>query len=176
MTFQTISSSPLSVNDRSVLNGRSRLLARMTKCCYLILALGIGMFVEKSFVTGGTLSTDEVLEALFFAGLFGGTLIVTHAVLAMYERRGTAALRADLTLGMKTHKRGILVNVVESSESEPTYFHILDELTGESEAFALRSISDLSRINPSPLIGKKIELEYAPNSRVVLQLSELPTK
>jgi hypothetical protein len=148
----------------------------MMKCFYLLLALGIGVFVTKSVVTRGTLPADEAIEVLLFAGFFAGTVAVTHAVLAIYERRTTAALRADLALGMKMRKRGILVSVDESSESDPTYLHVLDELTGESEAFALRTISDLSRIQPGPLIGKKIELEYAPNSRVVLKLSELTTR
>ena len=163
---------PLSAADRAVLGGRQRLLGRIMRWLYLLLAVALVGFVAKDILVYREFDLRNTREVIRGIGFIGSCFVATHAALAWSERRNGAALRADQAAGVKVRKTGFIVGVQESAESEPTRFQFSSHPAGETEEFALRTISDLRRIKPTALMGRPVEIDYAPLTRIVLQLRE----
>jgi hypothetical protein len=160
---------PLSTDDIAVLRKRTNLLGRLMAYTYSITALGLGIYLAKSLT--GNDRAGAIREASEFALWFGGTLLFVHMLLNLWERSNMKDVRTDLNNGIKVRMAGVVTNVVEADESEPTLFVVRDAVSGASEEFRLRTIGDLARINVKSVLTKEAVIEYAPNSRIVLSLS-----
>lgn len=163
---------PLSPADRKVLAQRRQLLARIMQWLYWGLALGIVLFTAKDFLVYGEFQSASFRDYLAFGALASGSLAICHAFITWSERRVRSALRADLSAGIKLRRLGTLLGVEARGENEPVRLQFCELTSTEFEEFALFTIGDLLRIKPNALVGKRVEIEYAPNSRIVLQLRE----
>ena len=164
---------PLTEADRAVLNRRNQLLWQLTKWLYIALAVGLGIYLLKLFITSRSGISEDVVEALVFSSWIGGCVALTHAMLALWERKAQAVVRNDLHQGVKTCATGTLEKVEEGGESGATWLRLRVGGSEEAEGFLLRTIADLHRIHRRGLQGKEVVIEYAPTSRIVLNLRPL---
>jgi len=164
---------PLTETDRAVLSRRNQLLWQLMKWLYLALAAGLGIYLLKLFITDQRDISGDVVEALVFSSFIGGSVTLTHAMLALWERKAQAVIRDDLHQGVKTCVAGTIERVEEGGESDATWLWLRVSGSGKAEAFPLRTIADLHRIDRKGLEGKEVVIEYAPTSRIVLNLRPL---
>jgi hypothetical protein len=164
---------PLAETDRAVLGQRSQFLWQLTRWLYLALAVGLGIYLLTLFITGRSDLSADVVAALVFSSWIGGTVALTHAMLALWERKAQAVVRDDLHQGVKICIAGTLEKVEEGGESDATWLWLRVSGSEEAEAFPLRTIADLHRIDRKGLEGKEVVIEYAPTSRIVLNLRSL---
>lgn len=166
---------PLTETDRAVLSQRNQLLWQLTKWLYLALAVGLGIYLLTLFITGRSDLSEDVVAVLVFSSWIGGTVALTHAMLALWERKAQAVVRDDLQQGVKACVAGTLGKVEEGGEGDATWLWLRISGPQEAEAFPLRTIADLRRIGRKGLEGKEVVIEYAPASRIVLNLWPLDT-
>ena len=145
----------LTETDRAALSQRNQLLWQLTKWLYLALAAGLGIYLLKLFITGRSGLSEDVVAALVFSSWIGGTVALTHAMLALWESKAQSVVRDDLRQGVKACVAGTLEKVEEGGESDATWLWLRISGSQEAEAFPLRTIADLRRVSRKVLEGKK---------------------
>lgn len=110
------------------------------------------------------------MEIALLALSLTAALALTHFVMVLFERRALSGLKVDLEQGEKALMQGHLDRMEESAGNGPTYLHVCNHESNHVMVFALRTIDDLSRIQPQALVGKQVAVEFAPNSGIVLSV------